>query len=233
LRWRAALVTLVRREGSAQVAVAGGFAMSEAEDALSPLELGPAPSVSAFFGEAVSEAVQAQGYDATFDSKAYVTALLTDYAAPRVAEGFLRQPMGVSLLMALQSHSADRFNKLRAVGDEALLVSGFFSDHLRQRGLEVSYASGLGAVAYDNASQVLRRFSAKGAGDVFSELAHKFEMFVELLQVVADSLHAQAARGPVSLLELYERWRRSGSAKIGEALLQRGITPLPGDGTLH
>jgi len=195
-----------------------------------PLEFGP--SVSAFFSEAVSAAAQEQGYDATFDSKAYVTALLTDYAAPRGAKDFLRQPMGVSLLVALQSHAADRFNKLRAVGDEALLVSGFFSDHLRQRGLEISYATGLGAVAYENASQVLRRFNTHGGSDVFSELSHKFEMFAKLLQVVADSLHAQAARGPVSLLELYERWRRSGSAKIGEALLRRGITPLPGDGTL-
>jgi hypothetical protein len=141
--------------------------------------------------------------------------------------------MGTSLLLAMQSHSAERFNRLRAVGDEALFVSGFFADHLSQRGLELSYASDLGSVAYDAAAQFLRRLHASSAPDVFSELARKFGMFVELLQVVADSIQAQSARSQSSLLELYERWRRSGSARLGEALVQRGIMPLEGDKTLH
>jgi hypothetical protein len=163
---------------------------------------------------------------------------LVDYASPDGAREFLRQPMGTSLLLAMQSQSAqgfsaDRFNRLRAIGDEALFVSGFFSDHLSQRGVELSYASDLGSVAYDGAAQLLRRIHASNAPDVFTELARKFGMFVELLQVVADSLQSQAARSQASILDLYERWRRSGSTKLGEALVQRGIMPLGGDKTLH
>jgi hypothetical protein len=218
--------------------------MTEKDD---PSSLGAAPAaevagsprvdgaarVDEFFCEVVSNAVAEQGYDATLESKAYVTALLVDYATPHGARDFLRQPMGTSLLLAMQSHSADRFNRLRAVGDEALFVSGFFSDHLSQRGVELSYASDLGSVAYDAAAQLLRRIHTSKAPDVFSELASKFGMFVELLHVVSDSLQAQAARSQTSLLDLYERWCRSGSTKLGEALVQRGIMPLGGDKTLH
>jgi hypothetical protein len=207
--------------------------MTEKDDPSSLGGVEPAARVDEFFCEIVSNAVAEQGYDATFESRAYVTALLADYATPHGAREFLRQPMGTSLLLAMQSHSADRFNRLRAVGDEALFVSGFFADHLSQRGLELSYASDLGSVAYDAAGQLLRRIHTGKAPDVFSELASKFGMFVELLQVVSDSLHSQAIRSQTSLLELYERWRRSGSSKLGEALVQRGIMPLGGDKTLH
>jgi hypothetical protein len=212
--------------------------MTEKDDP-SSLGVAPAPkvdgaaSVNEFFCEVVSNAVAEQGYDTTVESKAYVTALLADYATPHGGRQFLRQPMGTSLLLAMQSHSAERFNRLRAVGDEALFLSGFFADHLSQRGLELSYASDLGSVAYDAAAQFLRRLHSSSAPDVFSELARKFGMFVELLQVVSDSLQSQAVRSEASLLELYERWRRSGSNRIGDALVQRGIMPMAGDRTLH
>jgi len=206
--------------------------MTEADD-LPRGGVAAASSVSDFFGEVVSSAVDEQGYDATYESKAYVTALLADYATPHGTRQFLQQPMGTSLLIAMQTHSADRFNRLRAVGDEALFVSGFFSEHLSQRGLELSYASELGSVAYDGAAQLLRRLRTTSAPDVFSELARKFGMFVELLQVVSDSLQAQSVRSQASLLELYQRWQRSGSAKLGKTLVQQGIMPLSGDKTLH
>jgi hypothetical protein len=197
-----------------------------------------ASSVSDFFDEVVTTVVDEQRFPVTHEGKAYVTALLAEHAAPQASEQLLRQPMGTSLLIALQTHSAERFNRLRRVGDEALFVSGFFSEHLSQRGLELSYASDLGRVAYDGAAQLLRRLSQSSAPDVFSELSGKFGMFVELLHVVADSLYAQAATvqsaySPESLLELYERWRRSGSQRLGDVLVQRGIMPVAGDPTLH
>lgn len=197
-----------------------------------------AASVGQFFDDVVAEAVDEQRFEATSESRAYVTSLLTEYATPRAASQLLREPMGTSLLIALQTHSAERFTRLRRVGDEALFVSGFFAEHLSQRGLEVSYTSEVGAVAYDGVAQLLRRMSPGGAPDVFSELANKFDRFVALLQLVADSLYARAAtsntaRSPASLLELYERWRRSGSSKLGDVLAQRGIVPLAGNRTVH
>jgi hypothetical protein len=200
-----------------------------------PPAFDPNARVSEFFSEAVASAIDAEGYDPSDESKAYVSSLLVDYARPvGNLRPLLSEPVGLALLSALQSSSAERFNRLRTLGDEVLFVSGFFGEHYSHAGLELTYATELGAVAYDNAAQMLKRVSRNSRGpDVFSELASKFDMFVQLLNTVADTLAARSSRSQTSLLDLYERWRRSGSRALGEALALEGVAPLLGDKTVH
>ena len=58
-------------------------------------------------------------------------------------------------------------------------------------------------------------------------------MFVRLLGHIADSLFANSAQTPGGILKLYERWLRSGSHGLADALAARGVVPQRGDGTLH
>jgi hypothetical protein len=118
-----------------------------------------------------------------------------------------------------------------------LYVSGFFGVHLENRGVELNYVTTLGARAYDAVSVMLCRSAGPGFDpahpDVFRELARNFAMFVDLLSRVADTLFANAARTDRAVLELYERWLRTGSTSLASALSARGVVPLRGDGTLH
>jgi len=117
-----------------------------------------------------------------------------------------------------------------------LYVTGFFSDHLQTRGVELGYVSSLGARAYDSASSMLRRAVGTPdtrAPDVFRELADNFNMFTALLARVADALFANSVRSESAVLKLYERWLRTGSTSLATALAARGMLAIRGDGTLH
>jgi hypothetical protein len=186
----------------------------------------------------VDDAIRARGYEATDAAESYVVALLADFAKPDPLCGqTLTRPLTLLLEEAMSAVGLERFERLRTVGDGVLYVSGFFGDHLEQRGVHDDYVSILGARAYDFASQMLRQRNAASdltaAPDLFRELAVKFDMFVELLRNVADALQARAATTPSAMVRVYEKWLRTGSAPLAEALAARGMVPTRGNGTLH
>jgi hypothetical protein len=97
----------------------------------------------------------------------------------------------------------------------------------------------LGARAYHGAASTLRHSAAlagsdaTGAPDLFLELAENFTIFVRSLTRVADAVLASSAHNDEGTLKLYERWLRTGSGALGDALVTRGVLPVRGDGTLH
>lgn len=191
--------------------------------------------LGAFFRQAVQAAADCHGYDPEAPSAQYLVALLSDYARPGALSGeVFRRPLTVLYREAQEAAGAERFTKLRSLGDDALYLSGFFADHLERRGLGRGLAQSLGAGAYDAAAAMLRRSGGKVSGpDVFAELASNFEALAALLSEVADALHAASARDPGSVLALYERWTRRGSLAVAEALLRTGVLPQRGGGDVH
>ena len=61
--------------------------------------------------------------------------------------------------------------------------------------------------------------------DVFAELSHNFERFVQLINVVSEELSARAVRDDASLLEMYERWLRLQSDHLADLLVAKGVLP--------
>ena len=190
--------------------------------------------VGDFFREVVSDASRASGLESSLASVHYLASLLAAFARPGVFQHeTFSKPFTFLLVEALQLAGAQRFERLRLLGDAVLYQSGFFGEHLDRRGLERGYVNGVGATAYDQAAAMLRRVGAGGAPDLFAELASRFDHFVSLLEVVADSLFAQEAREPKSLVELYERWLKTKSPVLRSALHRHGLVPVSGDGTIH
>ena len=126
-----------------------------------------------------------------------------------------------------------------------LYTTGFFGDHIENRGVDVGYVTSVGATAYQGAASMLRR-PAKDTADagtrngaperddnVFSELAEKFDRFVEVLTIVSETTLAQQARGERGVLKLYERWQKSGSATLAKELGARGLVPVKGTPGVH
>jgi hypothetical protein len=60
---------------------------------------------------------------------------------------------------------------------------------------------------------------------VFEELADGFASYVALLQHVSDSLIAETLRDEAAVLGLYERWVRTGSTVLADALIRFGLAP--------
>ena len=74
---------------------------------------------------------------------------------------------------------ADRFQRLRIIGDGILYGCGFFGDHFEARGVDAKYLRGLGTRAYGEAGAMLRRAPGDGPAvrgpDLFAELAENFD----------------------------------------------------------
>lgn len=187
-------------------------------------------NVDGFFREIVESAAEHEALESTDLGLAYVTSLLAGYV--RLSRDD-RQLLGDSLTLALHrailASGAERFERLRAVGDAVLYASGFFSEHLSARGVSLPYVRGLGARAYALAATTL-----SGTRDLFQELADRFDNYARLLGAVSDTVAASsAATTPAGTLRLYERWIRTRSPAAAEALIERGLLPVAPRHTVH
>jgi hypothetical protein len=196
-------------------------------------------SISSYFHEVVEDALKARRVDATDMASTYLVGLLTDFARPDVRAGqALDRPVSFLLDEALHTASpAERFERLRSLGDGVLYSCGFFGDHFEARGVEQSYLVGIGSVAYGGASSMLR-VSAEDASkklDIYRELAEKFASFVGVLSEIADATAAMGVAGSRDLLKVYERWLKTGSERLAQALTAHGLVPMRGakGGTLQ
>ena len=116
-----------------------------------------------------------------------------------------------------------------------LYALGFFGDHIEQKGIDRSYVVTVGQSAYQHAAAMFRlkaRVTEKGP-NVLSELAIKFDRFADVLRDVAEGTLASNARDQRSVLRLYERWLKTGSARLAEELGVHGIIPGRGAGGLN
>jgi hypothetical protein len=201
----------------------------------SPIDL--SANLETFFHDVVDDAMKKKRVEATEAAEYYLVSLLTDYARPDARSNeALERPLTLLLDEAMHASGKERFEKLRVLGDGVLYVSGFFAPHLETRGVEVRYVTSLGARAYDGAGRMLRGANDNNdnaAPDLFFELAENFERFAELLSAVAEQLSLAAAPTSVGVLNLYERWLKTGSAELGTELMQRGVLPVRGAGGVH
>lgn len=190
-----------------------------------------------FFSGVLEAAMRDRNISATGAAEYYLVALLADYAKPdALTHETLDRPLTLLLDEAFRAAGSERFDRLRALGDGVLYVSGFFSEHLSTRGIEVRYVNTLGARAYEGAASMLERHASgqTSAPDVFRELAENFTRFVEALSGVADRLLATSSQSSAkSVVQLYERWLKTGSSAIAGALARQGLLPTRGAGGLH
>jgi hypothetical protein len=190
-----------------------------------------AVSVSDFFAEAVNDAMRSRGVQASDGARSYVVGLLSDLAKPgSPIERTLERPLTLLLDEALHTPDlGERFERLRTLGDGVLYSSGFFADHFEARGVDSSYVIGIGRTAYDSASSLM--VTGPEPLDIFKELSQHFARFVEVIGEVANATVARGVATSKGLIKLYERWLKTRSEKLGEALASHGfVTAGPGRG---
>jgi hypothetical protein len=127
-------------------------------------------------------------------------------------------PLAIRLAQALDSGGSEQRERLRRLGDVSLFISGFFSDSLQRRAVDVDYYVSMGEYAYGS----LGRRDADTFAEVFAELSRKFVGFMDVLSDVSERT---ALSSSTDVLRLYEKWLRTGSQRTGQQLIDKGIVP--------
>ena len=128
------------------------------------------------------------------------------------------EPLALRLAKALESGGEEQRARLRSLGDVSLFVSGFFSDSLRRKVVDIDYYVSMGEYAYGS----LSRWERDTFAETFAELADRFANFVDVLGEVSEQSGLTSQQ---DLLRLYERWLRTGSRRSGQQLAEHGIVP--------
>ena len=183
-----------------------------------------------FFKEQLERAMEHQKVSTSAFTEHYLVSLLAGCVRgdtlPAPDPGYDEMPLALLYVRALQASRYERARLLRAMGDTALFVSGFFADSLGRKLVDLAYYRSMGGHAYARLGRE-ERSDAYGPA-VFLELAGRFTEFADLLSEVSESSRLASNR---SILALYERWIQTGSRRAASLLAERGITPVnPGEG---
>lgn len=199
----------------------------------------PSNNVREFFRESVGEALSKQSVQAEDHTVHYVVELLTGFTraeefhdnAQEAGSRTLR-PLALMLKDAVDAPSeAERDRAMRRLGDIALFVAGFFPDTFARRSVDVDYCIRMGGSAYSWLAE-RARYSAqvRAFGGIFTELAEKFPVFVEVLGEISDLGRRYT---PADVLRLYELWVRTGSPRADRRLKELGIQTVAGSVSLR
>jgi hypothetical protein len=190
-----------------------------------PLLRGQTPAE--YFKDQVESALARQHLRTNELTEYYLVDLLCRFVRPDRRIPFYDdtgEPLALRLRRALESGGMEQRARLRNLGDFSLFTSGFFSDSLNRRAVDVDYYVSMGEYAYGS----LSRRDTDAFGEVFTELARKF---VAYMDVLADISERTGATGGTDVLRLYERWLRTGSTRDGQRLVGRGVVPNASLGT--
>jgi len=173
-----------------------------------------------YFKELVESALARQHLQAGDLTEYYLVNLLCQYIRldARIGVSDHAEPLAFRLARALESGGLEQRTRLRSLGDFSLFMSGFFADSFRGRSIDVDYYKAMGEYAYGS----LSRSDDDAFAEVFAELARKF---VGYMDVLSDISERTALTSSADVLRLYEKWLRTGSARDGRRLIERGVLP--------
>lgn len=159
--------------------------------------------LKSFFYDALDSALLEHGPECNDDTKAYLLNLLvffhrTENLFPDHRTRFfspLAQYYGEAVEAPSRSQRADA---LRRLGDQALLVSGWFAHALEGRVTKLSYYLDMGSAAYSHLACDLGPAQRAGLAPVFAALGGQFRDFARALAAIGGDEATLAALSPVT-----------------------------------
>jgi hypothetical protein len=181
-----------------------------------------------FFREQLAKAMEHQRIATSAFTECYLVNLLAgcvqNDSLPAPEPGFDETPLALLYVRALQTSRAERARLLRAMGDTALFVSGFFASSLESKLVDADYYRAMGGHAYQRLSQEER---LPYGPSVFTELAQRFSAFADVFSEVSEASRLTTNH---SVVRLYEKWLATGSRRAAMLLVERGINPMANPG---
>src|ERR1700736_5403635 len=204
------------------------------KEAANPGRLIPVANLREFFHDALQGAFAKQHLCVEDQTEHYVVNVLTLFARSealyeRTPSGTRLKPLAVMLAEALEAPSAqDRQRGLQRLGDVSLFIAGFFAQSFARKLIDIDYHIAMGGRAYGTLAETLSRGRSRVLGNVFSELAEKFQPMVDALNEVSETSYAHSDK---DILRLYEIWLKTGSRRCFDILKRLGVDPTTAGGT--
>ncbi len=190
----------------------------------------PVHNLRDYFRTSIDDVIEKQGVELDPHAAHYVVNLMTLFARSEEFYEDDGETYGLRPLALLMADAADapsievRSQFLQRIGDVALFISGFFSDSLASKAVDVDYYIYMGENAYGSLSEEIRgTFRGNAFADVYRELATKFQVLIDVLNEVRDSA---GGGSDVNVLRTYEVWLKTGSRRAENLLRQQGIVPI-------
>ena len=190
----------------------------------------PVHNLRDYFRESIDAAIEHQGVNVDPHAAHYVVNLLTLFSRSEDlyedrGDSYGIRPLALMMADAADAPTvADRNLSLQRIGDVALFISGFFADSLAHKIVDIDYYINMGGNAYGSLSDEIRgTFRGRALAGVYTELARKFQIVVDVLNEVRDGARQSS---DIDLLRTYEVWLRTGSKRAAELLKQNGVVPM-------
>ncbi|HET9388988.1 MAG TPA: hypothetical protein VFO44_05020 [Steroidobacteraceae bacterium] len=194
----------------------------------------PVANLREFFKDELHGALEKQQVAVEDQTEHYVVNLLTAFARSEAfyestPEGRRVKPLVVMLSEALEAPCPeDRNRSLQRLGDVSLFVAGFFAQSFARKLIDVDYHIAMGGRAYATLAETLSRGRSRVLGNVFGELARKFQPLVDALNEVSETSYTHSDK---DILRLYEIWLKTGSRRSYDLLRRLGVEPTSAGGT--
>ncbi len=172
------------------------------------------------FKELVATAIRHQKVRTNEMAEFYLSSLLADYV---FSEKISSEPLAITYFKALSSGREAQARLMRQLGDISLFTSGFFSDSLKRKVVDIDYYISMGVTSYSYVASLHKEHGTESPmTSLFSELAGKFNAFVDVLTEVSEKSRLTSSK---DILRVYERWLRTKSRQAERILRELGIEP--------
>jgi|SRR5579863_765334 len=194
----------------------------------------PVANLREYFKDELHGALEKQQVEVEDQTEHYVVNLLTAFARSEALyeatpEGTRLKPLVVMLAEALEAPTAEHRNRgLQRLGDVSLFVAGFFAQSFARKLIDIDYHISMGCRAYGTLAETLARGRTRVLGNVFAELAQKFQPLVDALNDVSETSYSHSDK---DILRLYEIWLKTGSRRSYGLLKRLGVDPTTAGGT--
>lgn len=177
-----------------------------------------------FFRQEVVAAAAHVGVQLDPASEWYLVQLLCEQSNGHDTQQIGREPLALLYGRAAAAPDTERAKLLKALGDRALYVAGFFAESVERSLVDVDYYVTMGGRAYSELSGILlghRR--TQGVQQVYQKLGRGFARYVDVLNQVASRSRGLSGND-ADLLRLYERWVRTKNVRVKKMLQGRGLS---------
>lgn len=168
----------------------------------------------------VREAIKHQKVQTNELAEFYLSSLLAEFVT---SDKLTSEPLAITYLKALGVGRELQARMMKQLGDFSLFTSGFLSDSLKRKVVDIDYYMAMGTTSYNYLAHIHKEDrSLKGVAALFSELAAKFGTFMDVLTEVSERSRLTTSS---DVLRVYERWLRTKSRQAERMLREMGIEP--------
>jgi hypothetical protein len=200
------------------------------------LQVVPVADLREFFRDALQGAMGHQHLKVDDHTEHYVVNLLTLFARAETLHEdapsrSAHRPLATLLADAHEAPTAEgRCRALQRLGDVSLFFAGFFAGSFARKLVDIDYHIAMGGRAYGALAGTVGRGPRRVLGQVFGELAEKFQPLVDALNEIAETSYKHSDR---DVLRLYEIWLKTDSRRARGLLEGLGVTPTRSGGLLR